>query len=65
MPKRDNRPHREKAEEILSGLARTPSRYDEVAATVGLAYTMLAMLDELHDIGERAYPTPKGKARKR
>jgi len=48
--------YQEKAKVTLERLAKLPSKDDAVAATVGLGFAVLAVLDELHAIGERAFP---------
>jgi hypothetical protein len=55
----ESKEHREKAKEMLERLAGTPSRDTAVAATVALGYAVLAVLDEIRAIRERAFPADK------
>jgi hypothetical protein len=56
MPENEGGSYREKAEGTLRGLTGMSSRDNEMAATVAIGYALLAILDEIHAIGERIAP---------
>lgn len=59
MPQNDGKNYRQKAEEMLEQFGGIPSREPSVGATVGIAYALLAILEEIHAIGERIAPRDK------
>ena len=57
MPENEGTSHRALAEGTLGRLAgEVATRDNDLAATVAVGYALLAILDEVHAIGERIAP---------
>ena len=56
MEENEGKSHREMAEGTLGRIGEAASRDNEMAATVAIGYALLAILDEIHAIGERIAP---------